>query len=133
VPDQAHDRISGGRYQVDHRICQRVHLGEADDEQPAPRRQERWDLCQDVAESEVVQYRHHRDQVSLTLTGRRANSSKRHRMHAAHDEWSLADRWPGVHPQRQPLLESLLSRLPVGVFILLLIFYSLFLGDGVPD
>jgi hypothetical protein len=35
VLDQAHDRVCRCRYQVDRRVCRRVDLGEADDEQPA--------------------------------------------------------------------------------------------------
>jgi hypothetical protein len=71
MSDQAHDRVRRGRDEVDQQIRQRAGPGEADHEQPAAGCQEPGHAGQGLVEAEMVQHGHHRDQVSLTVTGRR--------------------------------------------------------------
>ena len=70
MSDQAHDRVRGGRDEVDRQVGQRGHAGQSDHEQAAAGYQERRDAGQGVIEVEMVQRGHHRDQVGLAVAGR---------------------------------------------------------------
>ena len=71
VPDHAHDRVGSTRDHVEGQVGQRVRAGQADDEQPAARREQRREPGQGVIEVQPVQHGHHRDQVRPATDGRR--------------------------------------------------------------